>query len=512
MMLRRLHIGIEILFTFLSHIVASIPTAPGNVNECGRTVFSNFTNAAVSGDITSPNISRNAAMSVIECNYSILAPEGKVIRLRFMEISIPPSIDCMESYIKIHTTEALLYSEKLPRLICGSPRIDPVVLPFNHVDIQYRFTADTNNTMDTVSFHINYEIIEKSPTECGRHLETIVGQSGIIQSPNFPQPYPENSDCLWTIVAPKGSHIRLRFNSVFHIEESMFCQRDYLHVGNDLSRIDFNSATSYKYCASEAPFEMVSRGNYLWLQFMSDYSRSFSGFQAEYKVLLPDPCKNNSYFQCSTVQCIHRDRICNGINDCTNGRDEYCNGTSISDETCLQCYDGTCIAPFLSPYDKNYGLDYWWFCDEYDHCKDGTDEAIDVCFTLGSRYHAMFQCKAPDYDFMIFKKHTCDGNLDCPFGEDEAPAMCHKDDDNEKWKPNITVIVLPLVLAAVIMGVFILIYAVARKQQRNEEILRNFRRQKRFSSTLVTTNPALLMKSDRFRNLNVPSVSSQSKV
>lgn len=33
---------------------------------------------------------------------------------------------------------------------------------------------------------------------------------------------------------------------------------------------------------------------------------------------------NATAFQCSPVQCVPKTAICNGIQDCDNGRDEYC--------------------------------------------------------------------------------------------------------------------------------------------------------------------------------------------
>ena len=42
---------------------------------------------------------------------------------------------------------------------------------------------------------------------------------GILQSPNFPSFYPENSNCIWNLTAPVGMAILLNF-SIFQTE---FC-------------------------------------------------------------------------------------------------------------------------------------------------------------------------------------------------------------------------------------------------------------------------------------------------
>ena len=53
--------------------------------------------------------------------------------------------------------------------------------------------------------------------------------SGIIESPNFPDPYPHNRNCTWTIIAPLGNNISATF-SHFDVEEGTHrgCVYDYV--------------------------------------------------------------------------------------------------------------------------------------------------------------------------------------------------------------------------------------------------------------------------------------------
>ena len=59
---------------------------------------------------------------------------------------------------------------------------------------------------------------------------------GVIESPNFPGPYPNNRNCLWTIAAPRGNQIKYSF-SHFEVEDrsqpyvpSSQCTYDYVEV------------------------------------------------------------------------------------------------------------------------------------------------------------------------------------------------------------------------------------------------------------------------------------------
>jgi hypothetical protein len=39
-----------------------------------------------------------------------------------------------------------------------------------------------------------------------------------ITSPNFPKPYPPNSDCTWKIIAPKDAKIQLKLKG-YHLDD-----------------------------------------------------------------------------------------------------------------------------------------------------------------------------------------------------------------------------------------------------------------------------------------------------
>ena len=65
-------------------------------------------------------------------------------------------------------------------------------------------------------------------TVCNRVIE---GFGSVIESPNFPRPYPHNRNCTWEIRAPLGNTVNISF-SHFNIEGPVAnnCTYDFVRV------------------------------------------------------------------------------------------------------------------------------------------------------------------------------------------------------------------------------------------------------------------------------------------
>lgn len=70
--------------------------------------------------------------------------------------------------------------------------------------------------------------ISFSSSGCGG---TIHADTGTIKSPNYPQNFPANTECSWTIIAHDGNHLEMSFASDFQIPDSSGqCQNSYIKV------------------------------------------------------------------------------------------------------------------------------------------------------------------------------------------------------------------------------------------------------------------------------------------
>lgn len=66
----------------------------------------------------------------------------------------------------------------------------------------------------------------------------VIGQSGVITSPNYPNPYDNHQNCEWTVVAPENHFINFSFADIMTIGAfDRNCTRgDYVEIR------DYNSS------------------------------------------------------------------------------------------------------------------------------------------------------------------------------------------------------------------------------------------------------------------------------
>lgn len=111
-------------------------------------------------------------------------------------------------------------------------------------------------------------------------------RSGSIANPQYPSYFPDDIQCTWLIIAPKGSIIYLNFESfdVGHIGSCFSmngdeCSYVYVREGKYESSKDIG-----KYCGSRVPKKIVSTGRYLWIRFKASQYRS-TRFKAYFTVV-----------------------------------------------------------------------------------------------------------------------------------------------------------------------------------------------------------------------------------
>ena len=114
-------------------------------------------------------------------------------------------------------------------------------------------------------FQLRYEATNVAPQmtyrigECGGNFTTT---SGIMTSPLYPENYPPNTECFYTISAPDGNIITLNFH---HMDIRKWCRSDcdYLEVRDGTSE---NATLIERSSGNQIPDTISSSQGNLWMK------------------------------------------------------------------------------------------------------------------------------------------------------------------------------------------------------------------------------------------------------
>ena len=72
----------------------------------------------------------------------------------------------------------------------------------------FRFESDS--ATNGAGFHLEYKAFQLI-TSCGG---TFSDASGVLSSPSYPNPYPDQTDCVYLISQPNGTYVNISFLSM----------------------------------------------------------------------------------------------------------------------------------------------------------------------------------------------------------------------------------------------------------------------------------------------------------
>lgn len=119
------------------------------------------------------------------------------------------------------------------------------------------------------TFIVFYNLIFTVPC-----LSNFTAPMGTVLSPDYPEGYGNNLNCIWTIISDPGSRIHLSFND-FDLES----QFDFLAVKDGDSS---DSPILGTFTGAEVPSHLTSNSHILRLEFQADHSMSGRGFNITY--------------------------------------------------------------------------------------------------------------------------------------------------------------------------------------------------------------------------------------
>ncbi|XP_072020163.1 LOW QUALITY PROTEIN: cubilin-like [Amphiura filiformis] len=203
----------------------------------------------------------------VHCVYAIQVEPGRVIRLMFNAFNLESHSSCNYDYVAIYDNSTTSHDGDLGRY-CGSTPPHTITTEGNLMTVVFH----TDSSVAREGFTASYISLDAS-TICGGQ---IYSDTGIITSPNFPQNYPHNRECVWTINADAGILVQFNFTS-FSLEGGNGCPFDYVEIRNGGFA---NSPLIGRYCGPTiTPSTFVSHSNRMYVKFRTDGSVSRTGFR-----------------------------------------------------------------------------------------------------------------------------------------------------------------------------------------------------------------------------------------
>ena len=126
-----------------------------------------------------------------------------------------------------------------------------------------------------------------SCTASNRQIE-LNSETGVLASYNYPLPYDDYGGCTWIIRVDGNKHIELSFDFFNLSDPSPECL-DYVQIENEA--LDYGKNIP-KFCGSEKPSPVNSKGSAMWVWFTSSGNTKYPGFKASYKT----KCEYSRYY------------------------------------------------------------------------------------------------------------------------------------------------------------------------------------------------------------------------
>ncbi|XP_054580921.1 membrane frizzled-related protein [Eptesicus fuscus] len=144
----------------------------------------------------------------------------------------------------------------------------------------------------------------------------LLGPRGVFSSPNYPDPYPPDTHCVWHIQVPADRAIQLRIEAL-GTESAASCLFDRLEISPE------PEGPLLRVCGRDPPPTLNTNASRLRVAFVSDSSVEGRGFQAWFQAVAPGrgSCAQDE-LPCDQLTCLPPGSVCDGLTHCADGRDE----------------------------------------------------------------------------------------------------------------------------------------------------------------------------------------------
>ncbi|XP_078122399.1 procollagen C-endopeptidase enhancer a [Sander vitreus] len=214
-----------------------------------------------------------------KCTWRITVPEGNVVMLSFRIFDLEADSQCRYDYLDVYNGHSNLV-QKLGRF-CGTFRPGALISTTNTMMLEMGSDAETQGR-GFVAYFSGAKPYVDDQQFCGGKMTKAQGE---IMTPNWPdKKYPAGTSCSWLITVEPDMVIQVKFDK-FVLEADTYCRFDYVAFFNGGEKDD--SRLIGRYCGDQAPQPIITSGNVLLVQFVSDLSVTSDGFLAHYTSVPP---------------------------------------------------------------------------------------------------------------------------------------------------------------------------------------------------------------------------------
>uniref|UniRef100_A0A673M776 CUB domain-containing protein n=1 Tax=Sinocyclocheilus rhinocerous TaxID=307959 RepID=A0A673M776_9TELE len=209
------------------------------------------------GDIKSPGYPGNYPPNP-DCYWTVNVNPGLLITFAFVTLSLEHHDNCNFDYLEVKLVASWFH---------------------------FKVVFCTTGPSAWIHFHSDFSITDPG---CGG---VFTDTEGIIISPNWPNNYAHNRQCIYIIRMPRSELVALNFTHM-DLETHSGCLFDFVEVRDGTGETD---PLIGKYCGTTLPAPILSTTNGLWICFKSDSSVSHAGFRAMYEIV-----------ECENTFCVNR--------------------------------------------------------------------------------------------------------------------------------------------------------------------------------------------------------------
>ncbi|KAM9844994.1 CUB domain-containing protein 2 [Aulostomus maculatus] len=225
----------------------------------------------LSGVISSPGYPHEYSNNA-DCTWSIHASNTSVVTLVFLDFQLENNEGCNFDFVALF--DGPMVTNHLGKY-CGTDKPANIVTSSNQLLVVFKSDFNIGGRGFKAYYYSG---------ECQQVLSAVTGN---FTSPHFPNIYPNNINCHWSISIATGYRIKLFF-PVMDLEDrnslSDECDYDSVAVYDGDSQTD---TLLGRWCGREQPTSLISKGNKMLVVLSTDRNEAHRGFAASYLGVVP---------------------------------------------------------------------------------------------------------------------------------------------------------------------------------------------------------------------------------